>query len=554
MLYLIIISIILIFSVIYFKFIRTKPSNFFFFIGLQLTAITTVLYVFPIRRALLQLVGIDVPTDPPPVFVYPILVVALLVITWLFVKYESQKASKIIDKQTELADLKDSSIQEQKENKAVANYKMRKPTDFDVESGLFYERIERIFNISYGSRCDLSINKELEILYGETHERGDETPIFIKCDSSGANNVVQSVTDFQTWIDDYYAKKTETPIHKDIYYIYLDSVANLIQPNVKLKFSSETDLMLKFFSVRTYLNGLIRRYKDDKLPFSIREEGEKFSLSDTFVQPSFNDLETEKSLEEYLNQWLDADKSPRQMAILGGYGTGKSSFLLHYAAKLAENYILDKGRIPVLISLTNVSPMHDKGLKDRLSKTAHDMGISYTSLLYLIEKQQVVLLLDGFDEMGYVGSREHRLQHFESIWQLATNGNKIIIAGRPSYFFGEQELNKALQAIDKNELISDDLPHCHVIKLQGLAVKEIELYLHKYFSAEDVSKYLEFIQSHQQLFDLAARPSLMHMIREMIGEIYNDANQKFSAATLMEKYVHHWIVRQDKKQITGNLS
>ena len=137
MLYLIIISIILLISIIYFKSVRTKPSNFFFFIALQLITITTVLYVVPIRRVLLQTFGIDVPTDPPPVFVYPILVVALLVITWLFVKYESQKASKIIDKQTELADLQDSSVEEQKENKAVANYKMRKPTDFDVESGLF---------------------------------------------------------------------------------------------------------------------------------------------------------------------------------------------------------------------------------------------------------------------------------------------------------------------------------------------------------------------------------------------------------------------------------
>jgi hypothetical protein len=70
--------------------------------------------------------------------------------------------------------------------------------------------------------------------------------------------------------------------HK-IFLQYLDSVANLIQSDVKIKFSSETELMLKFFSVRTYLNGLKRRYKDDKLPFSIREEGEKFSLADTFV-------------------------------------------------------------------------------------------------------------------------------------------------------------------------------------------------------------------------------------------------------------------------------
>jgi 6-pyruvoyl-tetrahydropterin synthase len=198
--------------------------------------------------------------------------------------------------------------------------------------------------------------------------------------------------------------------------------------------------------------------------------------------------------------------------------------------------------------------MHDDGLKDRLSNTAtNDMGINYDSLMHLIEKQQVVLLLDGFDEMGYVGSREHRLQHFDSIWRLATQGNKIIIAGRPSYFFGEQELNKAL-AVDANDLIADDLPHCHLIKFQNLSAEEIEEYLQKYFSLQEVVKYLAFIQSHKQLFDLAARPSLMHIIREMIAEVYADNQEQYSAATLMEKYAHHWIIRQDKKEITGSLS
>jgi hypothetical protein len=538
----------------YFKFVKTEPKNFFWFVVLQLAITTSLFYVVPVRKVLfVEIFGIGLP-DSPDILVYLIFVFGLIAITYLFVKLEARKATKIIETQIDIDGLRDSSAQEAKESEATANYKMRKPQEFSQESQLFYERVKRIFQLY--RNCELAVDADNEILYGEINELGENTPVFVKCDSSGS--YVIDYTEFLHWIDNYYVRKKMDKSHLKAFYIHLDSVTDLPHPNAEIKVWAETQLIVKFFPVKTYLNSLISRYKDDKLPFSLKmEEEQQFSLAQTFVQPSFNHTELGIDeplwLETFLNQWLNEDASPKQMAILGNYGTGKTSFLLHYAAKLAENYMPGNSRIPVFISLTNVSPMHDEGLKDRLSKTAHDMGISYKSLMYLIEKRQVVLLLDGFDEMGYVGSLAHRLQHFESIWQLATKGNKIIIAGRPSYFFGEQELNKALQAVDANELIADDLPHCRLIQLQSLSAEEMEKYLQKYFSSQEVTKYLAFIQSHQ-LFDLAARPSLMHIIREMIVEIYEDNQKQYSAATLMEKYVHHWIIRQDKKGITGSLS
>lgn len=546
--------ILILISIVYFKFVKTEPKNFFWFVVLQLGITTSLFYVVPVRKVLfVEIFGIDLPASPD-ILVYLIFVFGLIAITYLFVKLEAQKATKIIETQIDIAGLRDSSAQEAKESEATANYKMRKPQEFSQESQLFYERVKRIFQLY--RNCDLAVDAENDILYGEINELGENTPVFFKCDSSGS--YIIDYTDFIHWIDSYYVRKHKDKSHLKAFYIHLDSVTDLPNHNAEIKVWSETQLIVACFPVTAYLHSLISRYKDEKLPFSLRmEEEQQFSLAQTFVQPSFNHTELGFDeplwLETFLNQWLNEDASPRQMAILGNYGTGKSSFLLHYAAKLAENYMPGNSRIPVFISLTNVSPMHDEGLKDRLSKTAHDMGISYKSLMYLIEKRQVVLLLDGFDEMGYVGSREHRLQHFESIWQLATKGNKIIIAGRPSYFFGEQELNKALQSVDANELIADDLPHCRLIQLQSLSAEEIEAYLQKYFYPQEVAKYLGFIQSHQQLFDLAARPSLMHMIREMIAEIYDDNQKQYSAATLMEKYVHHWIIRQDKKGITGSL-
>ncbi len=562
------------FSYVYFKLKRvTTIKGVVIFIIAQLTFVVT-LYVLPLWKIILiQFVDIDPDLiTSPPFEVFLSYELTLIAITYLWIQAEAKKTTQLIENKTDIKDLKAFSDKGEKTSQNVPPYKMRKPDEFSQESHLFYERIKRIFLLHRG--CALSADHEKEILYGEIDDLGEKTPIFIQCDSSGAHDIESNIKALLDWIDHFYERKQATLVkgYQKIFYIHLDSVSisssadlsEIIKTNA-IKVRSETDLVVSHFPVTAYLNKMIQEYKTKKLPFSLRTEEEKqFSLAETFVPPSFNHKELGISdpiaLENYLDQWLNEDASPKQMAILGGYGTGKSSFLFHYAAKLAENYVPGKSRIPVLISLTNVSPMLDSGLKDRLSKTADEMGIDYKFLMYLIEKKKVVLMLDGFDEMGYVGNNEFRLKHFESIWQLATQGNKIIIAGRPSYFFNEEELNKALQSVEEGDLISDDLPHCRLIKLENLSFADIKAYLGKYFTPAEVEQYADFIQARKQLLDLASRPSLMHIIREMIPEIYQayhdeqQSSKRYSAGYLMEKYADHWVKRQAKKQITGSLS
>jgi uncharacterized protein YjbI with pentapeptide repeats len=574
-------------SYVYFKLGEvTTLHGFFVFVISKLTLVTLAFYFIPLWRIFVIIFINVIPfvnmeptliTSPPPWWVYLSYVVALIVFSYFRVRAEAKQATQLIDSQTDLGHSKTSSDQDEQTSSDTSSYKMKKPEEFSPESHLFYERIKRIFRLYRG--CDLLVDSEHdiskhEILYGEVEDLGEKTPIFIICDSSGSHEIEQNLSEFINWIEHFYERKQATLVkgYKKTYYLHKDTVS--IFPNAKssemiethaIKVFSETNLILSCFPVNTYLHDIIDDYKTKKLPFSIRTEKEKqLSLAETFVPPSFNhqELKTGDSLESYLDQWLNTDASPRQIAILGDYGTGKSSFLRHYAAKLAENYKPGKSRIPVLISLTNTSPLNDFGLKNKLSSIAHEMGkgIHYDALMYLIEKNKVVLMLDGFDEMSYVGNKKNRLEHFDSIWQLAKQGNKIIIAGRPSYFPHENELNKALQSIKEGELISDDLPHCRLIRLTELSFTKIKIYLGKYFTSEQVDKYADFIQTRKPLLDLASRPSLMHIIREMIPEIYDayhneqQSSQRYSAGYLMERYAHHWIERQSKKKIKGSLS
>ncbi|MBI5653695.1 MAG: SIR2 family protein [Chloroflexi bacterium] len=59
-----------------------------------------------------------------------------------------------------------------------------------------------------------------------------------------------------------------------------------------------------------------------------------------------------KPIDEYLDAWLDIPGG-NHISVLGDYGTGKTTLVKQYAAKLARKYLAnpEKSRIPILISL-----------------------------------------------------------------------------------------------------------------------------------------------------------------------------------------------------------
>jgi len=401
----IIFLIIIPFGYIYIKFKFTTIRLFSYAIG-QLVFVTLLFYSSPIRElVLVNTIGIlfqlKVSSGPPQFWIYLLFVSTLIGIMIIFLKSEGKKAVTYIETRSRIEKLTFSNDEEIKD-KSNSEYKIKSPEVLTKESQIFYERVKQIFQLRSEKQVKIDIDFDNEILFGETIDIGEEIPIFIKCDSSGETVSKDKITIFIDWIQEFYnSKKNELPSNYRSYYITLDSVniklqneaINIKSIDAKLKILTESELLESIVPIKSYLNKIIEHYRDDNLPFSLRTDKEmRFSLEQTFVPPSFNREEVgaddKISLENYLNQWINNDASPRQIALLGDYGTGKSSFLLHFAAILAMNYKPNTGRIPVIIPLINASPMLDEGLRDRLSRIANEMGISYNSLMYLIEKKE----------------------------------------------------------------------------------------------------------------------------------------------------------------------
>lgn len=88
------------------------------------------------------------------------------------------------------------------------------------------------------------------------------------------------------------------------------------------------------------------------------------------------------------------------LAILGGYGSGKTSFCRHYAAKLMEEE--DGGLIPLLIQLREfrTALKIESVIRDFLDEKCGVAAPRFETFWRMYEEGILLLLFDGFDEMA----------------------------------------------------------------------------------------------------------------------------------------------------------
>jgi len=236
------------------------------------------------------------------------------------------------------------------------------PKDPEKENPIFHERIKGLFTLKYKkNNLNLEYDGKEKILFGKFKEGLHKFAFVIYCDDSVAYKTVSKVEQNRIYNN---IKQNIVPkliqddekILVDIYYL-LENGKFAENGNEKLIALSEDDFLNELIDFNRYLEELVHKYKNDKLFSAIANEEDKFTLEETFIKPSFNDKQ--EDLDKYIDDWL-LESNLKHLVILGDYGMGKSSFLKYYSAKLAEEILIGKKlkRFPVLISLTNTSPMH----------------------------------------------------------------------------------------------------------------------------------------------------------------------------------------------------
>ena len=190
-------------------------------------------------------------------------------------------------------------------------------------------------------------------------------------------------------------------------------------------FHTLDQLESQIIDFRGYLHSLLQGFVDE-------------GLTSYYIRPV---LESGEDLEDKVISWVDGS-SNRPLAILAGYGMGKTSFACRLTKVLGEQTLRDPGRrIPILIPLAEISTEQSlEGLLGKILAGQHRVpGYNFALFHELNRRGRFVVILDGFDEMKHAMSWPEFKYNLSQLQRLMVASARVLLLGRPTAFLSEEE-------------------------------------------------------------------------------------------------------------------
>lgn len=266
-----------------------------------------------------------------------------------------------------------------------------------------------------------------------------------------------------------------------------ESYVNVEQTNLRHKtiWELERDLL----GLTEYTRHLANVNKSDGLDkYYIRATAHKVHYPNPDL-PDFMIDQQRLDLSDLVENWVnDLDKRP--LAILGGYGAGKTSFSRSLVSHFAKKSLSDvSSRIPVLIRLGSFSRYSsiDGLLAGMFGQEFPVPGFNVQLFLQKNLSGRFVIVCDGFDEMKHAMTWSDFRSTVAEINKLSQGFAKIILLGRPNAFLSDGEKFQILKGRRK----------LHESYLKIPELNEFEELIISDFSdderAQFVRSYFEFI-------------------------------------------------------------
>ncbi|WP_201523241.1 NACHT domain-containing protein [Aliarcobacter butzleri] len=519
---------------LYFSYIvKTQTSpNYPFKLAIISISVPIINFLIPFDNVIIDILNKYLPLDLPineksigTYIIYFLYLLAVIMILFLYNKFSESKVEKELLKED--------------------NYKLEFSNEEIIYNPIFNERIKELFELKFEKNSLLLKYDSLEkVLIGEYSEAFHSHRYIIYCDDCNTNITKDMQKNINTKLE-----KINESLNDEFHvnYFYFIKEGKFEDSHSKLKCYTENDFIKNIIDFSKYLQKNIELFNN-----STTELGGG-SISKSFNMPYYNN--GKENLTKLLDDWLK-EEGHKHIALLASYGMGKTTFLKYYTQYLSTKILENDEfiRYPIFISLTNTSPMSNDGINTKIeSFVSNELAVNFKLFKKLMDLGKLVFILDGFDEMGFIGTSKIRFQQFNSIWKLATKNNKILISGRPNYLPTINERKNFLNIVDKELQSSQILPYTEVIELDKFNIDQIENTIHIYYTnKKDATKYLKYIKENKSILDLCSRPSMLHMTMLIMPELYKEyPNKKITSSIIMEKYIEFWISRQESKRITG---
>jgi len=310
-----------------------------------------------------------------------------------------------------------------------------------------------------------------------------------------------------------------------------------------------TDLQCMIMDFQSYLTGLVNQF----------HEG---GLSSYYVPLRASQGE---NLVAVVLRWI-GEETLQPLAILGGYGMGKTTFARRLSHLLASRHFAERTRrIPILLRLGEISAEQSlEGLLGKaLTATAVVRSYSFATFMALNQAGRFVIILDGFDEMKHTLTWDEFRFNFRQLNRLVVPKGKVILLGRPNAFMSDEEHNYALhgiQNLDGMELRDPEWPDYREIYLSPFARRQVERFLRLYFKHKEKALNSEREKKHlrdmlaihidqitgKALSDIARRPVQLKMIADILPQWKRDLS-KLTVAILYSHFIDLIIDRDIEK-------
>lgn len=157
--------------------------------------------------------------------------------------------------------------------------------------------------------------------------------------------------------------------------------------------------------------------------------------------PGWDDPPRGEDLCAALVDWLDAIPA-RFLLVLGDFGHGKSFLLRELARRLPGEL---PRTVPMLVELRDLekSQSIDDLLALHLAKSGQD-GVSVRAVRRMLDRGQIVLLFDGFDELAMRVTFDRAADHLAMIASAVSGRAKIVLTSRTQHFASDDQWRTAL--------------------------------------------------------------------------------------------------------------
>ena len=275
----------------------------------------------------------------------------------------------------------------------------------------------------------------------------------------------------------------------------------------------------------------------------------------------------------YLEDWAkDAAAKHRVLAILGGFGMGKTVIVQRLADKLSGD---SSGPTPIYLDFRRLIPTADPGqpirseLSDIILQTIGGEAakrVNAEKLVAMIRTEPCVVILDGLDEIGNRIGRDHAAALYRQLlelipraaWQAdsANEGTpdweacptRLIVTCRTHFFrsLAEEQSTFALGDRGDRRLRAS----IHTLHMAPLTMEAIQQLFIKSLGEEEGRRTLQTIQKIHDLPGLARRPIMARYISEVAGRLLlrHQDGAVINIATIYEELFNRGLERDSEKR------